>query len=531
MPREPRLQSQAELGERYQARSSPGVSPWLVIGIVVLAASLVAVGAAVVLSTLQGDGRGTAQRPDATPTPARLTPAVIVVGKQGSGGEGGATPTTSSSGPAETGAAPGLNPPAGTGSAPIVNPLPPVFQPSAPAPAGEPASPTSPGSTEPATGTAPAPSTAAGSSPATAGSPAPSSPVERAVSEALSRLTTDEERVGQLLLLAWIGSTAEEARPALRDLRAGGIVHVQNASTGAEARTINQRLQQIARDVTPIEPLIAIDHEGGIVQRIKDVPNLGNNWDFALRNPTDTEACQRGLAHAQTLSSLGFSMNLAPVLDVNNNPANPVIGKRSYSDDPRLVARLGAAYVKGLQGGGVAAVGKHFPGHGNTSVDSHLGLPSLPQTIDALEQIELVPFRAAIAADVAGIMSAHIVFPAVDPSGDPATLSERVMTGLLRERLGFTGLAVSDDMGAMRAITDNYAPGDAAVRAVQGGVDLLILSAELPRQRQARDGLLEAVRDGRITAERLDQALRNVLTVKARFGLLGTPPQTGGTCP
>jgi beta-N-acetylhexosaminidase len=128
-------------------------------------------------------------------------------------------------------------------------------------------------------------------------------------------------------------------------------------------------------------------------------------------------------------------------------------------------------------------------------------------------------------------MSAHIVFPAVDPSGDPATLSQRVMTGLLRQRLGFTGLAVSDDMGAMKAITDNYAPGDAAVRAVQGGVDLLILSAELARQRQARDGLLEAVRDGRITPERLDQAIRNVLTVKARFGLLGTPAQTGGPCP
>ena len=128
-------------------------------------------------------------------------------------------------------------------------------------------------------------------------------------------------------------------------------------------------------------------------------------------------------------------------------------------------------------------------------------------------------------------MSAHIVFPAVDPSGDPATLSRPVMTGLLRERLGFTGLAVSDDMGAMKAITDNYTPGDAAVRAVQAGVDFLILSAELAQQRQARDGLLAAVRDGRISPERLDEALRNVLTVKARFGLLDVPAQAGGACP
>jgi beta-N-acetylhexosaminidase len=453
---------------------------------------------------------------------------VFTVGKQGPGE--GATPTTTG---AST-AAPGLTAPGSAGSGPIFNPQPPVVQPTAPgaAPGSAPASPASPAGTEASPSAAPGPGTAAGPSPATAGSPVPpASPLDRAVAEAMGRLTTDEDRVGQLLLLAWIGSSAEAARPALEQLRAGGIVHVQNTSAGAEARSINERLKQIARDVNLLEPLIAIDHEGGMVQRIRDVQNLGNNWEFALRNPSDAEACRRGLSHAQTLSSFGFSMNLAPVLDVNNNPANPVIGRRSYSDDPQVVARLGAAYIRGLQGGGVAAVGKHFPGHGNTSVDSHLGLPSLPQTVAQLEQIELVPFRAAVEAGVAGIMSAHIVFPAVDSSGDPATLSRRVMTGLLRETLGFTGLAVSDDMGAMKAITDNYAPGDAAVRAVQAGVDLLILSAEVAQQRQARDGLLAAVRDGRITRERLDQAIRNVLAVKARYGLLGLPAQLSGACP
>ncbi len=542
------MQAQAELGDRSRARSLPGASPWLVLGIVVLAVSLVAIGAMVVLRSLQDDLPGAARLPGATPTPARATPGVFTVGKQGPGGDG-ATPTT----PAEGAPAPGINPPAGSGSGPLFNPAAPVVQPSAPAPAasGDPAAPASPASTEPPPSlppsgqakpdVAPPPAAGAGAGPppssgqakpSTAGSPAPpSSPLDQAVAEALGRLTTDEDRVGQLLLLAWIGSSAEEARPALRDLRAGGIVFVQNASTTSEARTVNQSLKQIARDVNLLEPLIAVDHEGGTVQRIRDVANLGSNWEFGASNPSDALACQRGLNHAQVLSSLGFSMNLAPVLDVNNNPANPVIGKRSYSDDPRLVARLGAAYVKGLQGGGVAAVGKHFPGHGNTSVDSHLGLPSLPQTIEDLEKIELVPFKAAVEAGVAGIMSAHIVFPAVDPSGDPATLSRSVMTGLLRERLGFTGLAVSDDMGAMKAITDNYAPGDAAVRAVQAGVDLLILSAEVAQQQQARDGLLAAVKDGRITRERLDQAIRNVLTVKARYGLLGQPAQTGGTCP
>ena len=536
MPQERRVQAQAELGDRYQARSSPGTSPWLVLGIVTLALSLVAVGAMVVFRSLQSDGGGVARLPEATPTPARPTPGVFTVGKQGPGSDG-ATPATSG----EASPAPGLNPPPGAGSGPLFSPAAPVVQPSSSASAtGQgPAAPASPSSPEPppasgqaTPGAAPPPAAGAGPSPSTAGSPVPpASPLDQSVEAALSRLKTDADRVGQLLLLAWIGNSAEAARPALKDLRAGGIVFVQNASTGAEARAINQQLKQIARDADLIEPLITIDHEGGNVQRIRDVRNEGSNWEFGQRNPTDAEACQRGLAHAQVLKSFEFSMNLAPVLDVNNNPANPVIGRRSYGDDPRLVARLGAAYIRGLQGGGVAAVGKHFPGHGNTSVDSHLGLPSLPQTIEDLDRVELVPFKAAIDVDVAGIMSAHIVFPSFDPSGDPATLSESVMTGLLRERLGFKGLAVSDDMGAMRAITDNYGPGEAAVKAVQAGVDLLILSSDLARQQQARDELVAAVRDGRIKPERLEQALRNVLTVKARFGLLGTPAPMSSGCP
>jgi beta-glucosidase-like glycosyl hydrolase len=525
------------------------VSPMLVIGIVVLAASLLAVGAMVVMSSLGSSSSPAGRSPDPTPTANRPTPGVFTISRQDQPADGGPTTTTVGTGATgantgQPGAAGGpvvLQTPSSGGNTPIFSPLPPTAVSSgASASASDPAAPASPAASEgppgPAQSPAPAAATGAEPSPATAASPmTASSPLDRAVAEAQARLTTDEDKVGQLLLLGWIGDTAEAARPELAELRAGGIVFVQNATAGTEARTINQGLNKIASDSGLLPPLIAIDHEGGIVQRIKDVPNLGNNWDFAARGPTDAEACQRGLSHAQTLASLGFTMNLAPVLDVNNNPANPVIGKRSYSDDPQVVARLGAAYIRGLQGGGMAAVGKHFPGHGNTSTDSHLGLPSLPQSVDALERIELVPFRRAVEADIAGIMSAHIVFPAVDPSGDPATLSRQVMTGLLRDRLAFKGLALSDDMGAMKAITDNYAPGDAAVRAVKAGVDLMILSAEVGRQRQARDGLLAAVKSGDISRDRLDQAVRNVLTVKARFGMLpGLPAQTaqtGANCP
>jgi beta-N-acetylhexosaminidase len=353
------------------------------------------------------------------------------------------------------------------------------------------------------------------------------------VTAALAALAGDEDRVGQLLLLGWVGSTAETARVTVRELRPGGIVHVTNTRVMAEAAAINAGLAQMTAEYGLLPPLIAVDHEGGPVQRIADVPDLGANRDFAARGASEADACARGQTHAQQLRQMGFTMNLAPVLDVNNNPANPVIGSRSYGADPELVARLGSAYVRGLQGGGVVAVGKHFPGHGNTAVDSHLQLPLLPHTLQDLERVELVPFRRAIGpdADVAAIMSAHIVFPEVDPSGVPATLSRRVMTGLLRDTLGFGGLAVSDDLAGMRAITDHYTPGQAAVQAVQAGVDLLIVAGDLARQRESRDALLSALAAGSLSRERVDDAVRRVLRVKARFGLLGGPAAPPAGCP
>jgi beta-N-acetylhexosaminidase len=366
--------------------------------------------------------------------------------------------------------------------------------------------------------------------PAPLGSQAvPTSPV---VEDALRQLTTLEDRVGQLLLLGWVGATAEAALPTLRELRPGGIVYVDNTRQAAAAAAINADLAARAREIGLLPLFMAVDHEGGRVQRIDDVANLGSNRAFAAGGADERAACERGQTHAEQLRRLGFNMNLAPVLDVNNNPANPVIGDRSYGADPTLVARLGSAYVRGLQGGGVVAVGKHFPGHGNTGVDSHLELPYQGESLAQLEQVELIPFRRALEPDtrLAAIMSAHIVFPAVDPSGAPATLSRPIMTDLLRDRLDFTGLAVSDDMAGMRAITDNFSPGEAAVRAVRAGVDLLIIAGGLPRQLAARDALLAAERAGELSRERLDEAVRRVVEVKARFGLLGGAPPTLQPC-
>jgi len=484
--------------------TAAGAGPWLPAALAFLGLALALIGALVVYQAVH-EGRGstmatagTTQAPPGGPptaTPPRGAPIVVNRGGQPADpadpaiAAGDATPT----------------PPGELRTPPLFQPSAPELLPSAVGPAGDP--------------------------PGTGGQVLPPGEYDPRVEAAFAQLQTDEDKVGQLLMLGWIGGTAEAARPVIRDLRPGGIVFVQNTKASAEATAMNATLQRIADEQGLLRPLQAIDHEGGNVQRIEDVTNLGSNWEFGQRRPTDLLACERGLRHARQLRGMGFTVNLAPALDVNNNPRNPVIGRRSYGDDPELVARLGSAYIQGLQGGGIVAVGKHFPGHGNTGVDSHLELPILPQSIAELERIELVPFRRAMASptDLAAIMSAHIVFPAVDPSRAPATLSRPVMTGLLRERLGFRGLIVSDDLGAMKAITDNYTPGEAATRAVRAGVDMLIVSAELPRQRQYRDGLLDALRTGELGRERLDDAVRNVLRVKARFGLLdgSTPTETG----
>ncbi len=351
------------------------------------------------------------------------------------------------------------------------------------------------------------------------------------VEAALQRLASDEDRVGQLLMLGW-PEAAENARDMVRGLRPGAIVHIGNARTARLAASTNAELAAMAQRHGALPPLLAVDHEGGRVQRVQDIENVGANWDFGLRAPSDRQACERGRLHAQQLRDMGFTMNLAPVLDVNNNPANPVIGSRSYGADPELVARLGSAYVRGLQGGGIAAVGKHFPGHGNTSVDSHLSLPVLPHSLDELERVELAPFRRAVdpVTGVAAIMSAHIGFPALDPSGAPATLSHAIMTSLLRQRLGFDGLVLSDDMGVMKAITDNFTPGEAAVRAVAAGVDMLIIAGPLDRQVASRDALVTAVQRGELSRERIEGAVRRVLRAKARFGLLGEPAPISAGC-
>jgi beta-N-acetylhexosaminidase len=228
-----------------------------------------------------------------------------------------------------------------------------------------------------------------------------------------------------------------------------------------------------------------------------------------------TLAYEAGKVTAREGRALGIHLAYAPVLDVNNNPANPVINTRSYGEDPQLVARLGAAFVRGLQEGGMIATAKHFPGHGDTDVNSHLALPTVGASRARLDSVELPPFRAAVAAGVGAVMSFHGAVPSLDSSGAPGTLSPGVLTGLLRQELGFQGLVFTDAMD-MRGVLDKYGALEATKRAVAAGADVLIQPEDVG---QTIDAILAGVREGRYTEARIDASVRRILAAKRALGL------------
>ncbi|MCA9794380.1 MAG: hypothetical protein KC910_21380, partial [Candidatus Eremiobacteraeota bacterium] len=223
------------------------------------------------------------------------------------------------------------------------------------------------------------------------------------------------------------------------------------------------------------------------------------------------------------MASLGIHLDFAPCLDVNCNPDNPIIGVRSFGDDPELVGRHGQAAIRGLREGGVGSTAKHFPGHGDTSQDSHIALATVPHSRERLEKVELAPFRAAIQAEVEAIMTAHITFPAFDPTpGLPATLSHPILTGLLRQQMGFEGVIFTDSM-AMLAIADRFGVAEAAVMSVEAGADVVLACGPFQNHLESLRGLVEAVQSGRLAEERLDASLERIFALKQRFCGRPTP--------
>lgn len=356
--------------------------------------------------------------------------------------------------------------------------------------------------------------------------PAPQSPtVEDAVlgdAIAIDAKLADmsvEEKVGQMLFLGFGGTRMDEKVASfLREKKPGGV-----AFFGRNIKSLAQTMR-LVRDVRALDPVgipifVSVDQEGGKVVRLtKKVTILPSN--MALGAIDDTElAREAGRALGKDLAILGFNMNLAPVLDVNSNPDNPVIGIRSFGSDPALVARMGVAYVEGLQSAGVSAVAKHFPGHGDTNADSHFATPILQHDKNRLLEVELFPFAQSIAAGLDALMTAHIALPAITGDNDlPATVSPQVLTGILREEMGYDGLVITDGL-EMNGIVSRYGSGDAAVRAILAGADMVMVLWFPEKKEEVHQALLAAVRSGKISPARLDQSVRRILRAKAKRGL------------
>ncbi|TMR07033.1 beta-N-acetylhexosaminidase [Nonomuraea turkmeniaca] len=362
-------------------------------------------------------------------------------------------------------------------------------------------------------------------------SPAQSQAQPDPVARVLSKMSV-EEKVGQLFMPVLYGTSADTASgenqarytaqtPAkvIAKYHLGGVIlFPQNVKSVGQVVDLTNGLQRASKQVSL---LIGTDQENGLVSRMSAIMT---DFPGASRiGATKDTDLSRAVAEAtgEELRSLGVNLDFAPVADVNVNPNNPVIGARAFGKDPKLVAKMVAAAVKGFADAKVAATAKHFPGHGDTTVDSHTGLPVIKHSKAEWERIDAPPFKAAIDAGVDAVMSAHIVFPKLDSSGDPATLSKPILTGLLREKLGFKGV-ISTDALNMAGVRQKYNDGEIAVRAVLAGADLLLMPNDLPKAYQA---VLAAVKSGRITKERLDQSVTRLLTLKQAKGLLTEAPR------
>jgi len=341
------------------------------------------------------------------------------------------------------------------------------------------------------------------------------------------RTMTLREKVAQLVWPSVFGDYVSGDSPQWRRL----TQYVQQEKVGGFTISVGSPIEVAAKlnalqAMSKVPLLVGADLEAGAGFRARGgyfVPNaidLGGAVVFppemALGATRDTTlAYEQGRLTALEGRALGIHIAYAPVLDVNNNPANPVINTRSYSEDPELAAQMGVAFIHGLQNNGMIATGKHFPGHGDTGVNSHLALPVVTVSRSRLDTVELVPFRAAVNSGVGAIMSFHGAMPALDSSGVPGTLSPKVLTGLLRGEMGFRGIIISDAMD-MRGVLDQFGADEAVKRAIAAGIDVLIQPLDVSK---TIDAVIAGINEGRYTQARVDSSVRRVLETKRKLGL------------
>ncbi|HEX9284275.1 MAG TPA: beta-N-acetylhexosaminidase [Nitrospirales bacterium] len=324
---------------------------------------------------------------------------------------------------------------------------------------------------------------------------------------------TLREKIGQLFMLGIHGTEpSKELRELFKTYQPGGVIlFSRNLEDPEQATHLTNALQKL---VLKMPLLVAIDQEGGRVARLPKGFTVFPGQGALGRIGTTDMAYAFAEVTARELRAIGVNMDLAPVLDVNTNPHNPIIGDRSFGQDPELVETLGLAVIAGLQDNGVLACGKHFPGHGDTATDSHKELPTVPHGLDRLRTMELRPFVHCIQNGMAALMTAHVRYPAWDPDF-PATLSPAILTDLLRAQLHFKGLVLTDDL-EMHAILDSYGIEEAAIRAFQAGADILLICKDHDRQVAAMEAVHRAVQDGDIPELQFEHAVLRILEAKDR---------------
>lgn len=329
---------------------------------------------------------------------------------------------------------------------------------------------------------------------------------------------TLEEKIGQMVIIGLDGYTMDDnTKKMIEDNRVGGfILFGDNVKSSDQLLDLVNSLKRTnSKNKLPL--FISVDQEGGRVSRMPgEFKNLPSNQTIGKVNNEDF-SYEIGSILGEEIKALGFNMNYAPVLDINSNPKNPIIGDRSFGTNAELVSKLGVQTMKGIQKSGVIPVVKHFPGHGDTSVDSHIGLPSVDNDMSRLKSFELIPFNNAIKNGADAVMVAHILLNKID-SENPASLSKTIITDILRNELNFQGLVITDDM-TMGAILKNYTISDAAIKSVNAGTDILLVCHGHDNEVAVIDALKKAVEDSTISEERIDESVYRILKLKDKYKL------------
>ena len=339
----------------------------------------------------------------------------------------------------------------------------------------------------------------------------------------IKKLSLDE-KIGQMIMAGFPSKYCDDHFMRLvREYNVGNIdLFGRNIGSIRETVSLTHDIQENMIENMGIPAFIGMDQEGGMVSRIKEgAAFFPGNMAFGAAN-IKGGTFEEGRIIGEVLRNMGINLDIAPVLDVNCNPENPIIGTRSYGDNPLKVASLGVDFIKGIQSRNVLSAAKHFPGHGDTSADTHLSMPYISYGMDRLNKVELYPFRKAVNAGVDGIMTAHIVYTALEDKGLPATLSYNILTRLLREEMNFKGIIITDCM-EMDAIARNYGIEKASVMAVKAGADMICISHHLDVQIKSIDAIKNAVLKGDIAEDRIDDSVQRIVDMKNKYNILKNP--------